>query len=109
PCRSHKPSRFKTGRTKFFSRLRNARQGFLVVQVVELTFLLRVKSCQKLVVQTFFRTARAFVEIPVNSDFMTVSFQTPKPRHKLPVAREESLMMIIRHDEKGTDAHTATG
>src|SRR5262247_117457 len=30
PCRSHKTSRFKTGRAKFVSRPRNARQGFVV-------------------------------------------------------------------------------
>ena len=108
PRRRHKTSRLKTVRAKFVARACDATQSFVITQVVKLALVLRVKSCQKFVAQSFLRTARAFVEITVDDDFMTFRCQTPQPRHKLSVLCEQPLMMIIGHHKERTDAHTVT-
>ena len=109
PRRRHKTSRIETVRAKFVPRACNAAQSFVIIQVVKLALVLRVKSCQEFVAQSFFRTARALVEITVDDDFMTLRCQTSQPRHKLPVFCEQSLMMKIGHHKERTDAHTVTG
>ena len=87
----------------------NATQSFVIAQVVELALVLGVEPCQEFVAQTFFRTARAFVKITVDDNFVTIHFQTSEPRYKLLVFCEQPLTMIIRHDKKRTDAHAAIG
>jgi len=77
PCRSHETSRLEIIRAKFISRGCNSMQGFIVVQVVKFTFLLRVKSREELVVETLLGAARALMKIPVNDDFMTVRLHAP--------------------------------
>src|SRR5204863_8699357 len=109
PRRRHKTSRVKTVRPEFIAGACNATQSFVITEVVKLAFVLRVKSCQEFVAQSFFRTARALVEITVDDDFMTLRCQTSQPRHKLPVFCEQSLMMKIGHHKERTDAHTVTG
>ena len=47
------------------------------------------------------------MKIAVDDNLMTVQFQIPQPRHELSVFCEQSLMMIIGHNEKRTDAHAA--
>lgn len=47
------------------------------------------------------------MKIAVDDSFMTVDFQIAQPRHKLSIFCEQSLMMIIGHNEKRTDAHPA--
>src|SRR6266446_6485507 len=109
PRRRHKPSRLEAMRTEFVSCRHDATQSFVIGQVIKLALVLGVESCQELVAQSFFRTARKFMEIAVDDDFVTVRFQTSEPRHKLPVSCEEPLMMIIGHHKERTDAHTAMG
>src|SRR5437867_13176636 len=109
PRRRHKTSRLKTVRAEFIARARDAAQSLVITQIVKLAFVLRVKSGQEFVPESFFRTPRTLVEITVDDDFMTVRFQTPQPRHELRVFREQPLMMIIRDYKDRTHAHTVTG
>ena len=47
------------------------------------------------------------MKIAVDDSFMTVHFQIAHPRHELSIFCEQSLMMIIGHNQKRTDAHAA--
>ena len=109
PCRRHKTSRLKTVRAELVARACNATQSLVITQIVKLAFVLRVKSCHEFVAQSFFRTTRTLVKITVDDDFMTLRFQTPQPRHKLPAFCEQSLMVKIGHHKERTNAHTVTG
>ena len=109
PRRRHKTPRLQAMCAELISCRDDATQSFVIRQVVKLSLVLGVEPCQESIAQTFFRTARTFVEVTVDDDFVTVRIQTPEPRHKLPVSCEETLVVIIRHDKKRTDADTAIG
>jgi hypothetical protein len=47
------------------------------------------------------------MKIAVDDSLMTVQFQFPQPRYELSIFCEQSLMMIIGHNQKRTDPHAA--
>src|SRR6266480_3334876 len=109
PGRRNKASRLEPMRAQLISCRHNATQSFVVAEVVKLALVLGVELCQKFVAQSFFCTARTFVKITVDDNFVTIRFQTSEPRYKLLVFCEQPLAMIIRHDKERTGAHAAIG
>ena len=96
-------------RAKLVSRSNDAPQCFVIAKIVKLSLVLSIEIGEEFIAQSFLRGARTFVKIAVDDNFMTVRFQPAEPRHKLLVICEEPLVMIIRHNEQRTHAHTTTG
>src|SRR5215471_2300741 len=97
PRRRDKAPRFKSERAELVSSSRDAAQSFLVTQIVKFALISGIKSGHQFIAQSFFRLRRAFVEIPVDHDFVPVRSQCSEPGYKFGARGEESLMMIIRH------------
>src|SRR4029077_19659863 len=105
PRRRDKTAWIESERTELISCCGDAPQSFLVAQIVELPFVLSIKSGHEFVAQSFFFLRRAFVKKTVDHDFVSVRFQRSEPCHEFSVLGERSLVMIIRHHKNRTNAH----
>src|SRR5438067_3102438 len=99
PGRSNEADWRQTCFTKFVARSSDSGEDLVILQVKKFGFVLSVNASEKRLADSFRFSPRAFVEIAVNDNLVSIGFKFPQPGSKARVIGRFTTPMVIGYDE----------